>query len=294
MAQTSSDIQDEYYNALVKDIEKTTGRLHTILLKELAKYSVNGKLVADKQKLAQLEATIRVALQQAGYTAAMDQFTGAFTAIQALQEGYYQKQGLSIAPLLGDSELIKNTQLKIIDDIRVTGANKAIVNTLAEQLRQGILLGSDYETAAKALENTLIEKKLPVKYVEQVTKDAIKRYNGAIQDEVRTRYKSTHFYYIGSLIETSRPFCDHMSDKFGSREISYTELDTVLAEYCPGGQPSKSMTTYTTVNGVTETKPKGSGMKENTFSYNFSQNRGGWECRHDAQPIIPKREIIQK
>lgn len=288
MAKNSSDIADEYEEKVILDMKKVEYKFYEILLQKLAEFSEGGKLVADPTKLAQLEATIRQALKDAGYSKAVDNYFEAFPAIVNLNQSYYRNDDIAIKPLVNDSELVKNTYAKIEEDLRKGGVNKAIVTTIAEQMRQGILLNSSYQDAADAIRNTLIEKQLPTKYVFQATSDAIKMYNGAIQDEVKIRYNATHFYYVVGLKETSRPFCVHMKDKYGSRAIAYTELAEDLKEYCPNGQPSQESITFTTIDGVTETKKKGSGMMENTFTYNFSQKTGGYQCRHDAIPIPGK------
>lgn len=283
---TVGDIAAEYEERLTKDIDKVSQKLYDILLREIAKFTVNGKLTADKAQLAILEETIRQSLVQAGYTTAMNEYFGGFPKVVELNEGYYQKQGISITPMLGDSQLIEEVKSRVTNDLRGAGMNRDLVRPLAELLREGALLNRSYQEAADSLKNALIEKAYPTRYVVQVSKDAISMYDGAIQDEIRIRFKATRFYYVVGLKETSRPFCVHMKEKFGSKPITDKQLKKALDEYCPNGQPSQEEITFTTVNGVTETKKKGSGMMENTFVDNFGQKRGGYQCRHDVRWII--------
>jgi hypothetical protein len=119
-----------------------------------------------------------------------------------------------------------------------------------------------------------------------VAKDAIMQYDGLIQEELRQKFKPTSGRYIGSLIEDSRPFCDHMKDKFANRPVSITQLQTALDEFCPNGQPSQSKITFETVNGETKSQAKGSGMIQGTNIQNFPSLRGGYNCRHEWKWIF--------
>jgi len=272
---------------LLKDIDKVSKRLYDILLREVAKLTKGGKLTAEnKALLSQLEGIIREALKEAGYTKAMDSYFAGFPAVLQWTNDYYQKQGLSLTPLLGDTKTYNEIQDRVTSDLRGAGVNKDIIKPLADLIRQGAFLGSSYDDAADSLKNVLIEKQLPTRYVSEITKDALMMYEGAIQDEIRVRTNATHFYYVASLIETSRPFCVHMKDKYGSRAIAFSEVETDLNEYCPGGLPSQDVVTYETVNGEMKTAKKGNGMFENTFAYNFAQKRGGYQCRHSVR-VIP-------
>lgn len=286
---TPESIAAEHEVALIKDLDKVNKKLYDILLREVAKLTKGGKLTAEnKALLSQLEGIIREALKESGYTKAMDSYFAGFPAVLQWTEDYYQKQGISLTPMLGDAKTYNEIQEKVINDLRGAGANKEIIKPLADLIRQGAFLGSSFQDAADSLKNVLIEKNLPTRYVEQITKGALMMYDGAIQDEIKVRTKATHFYYVASIIETSRPFCVHMKDKYGSGKISFKELEKDLNEYCPAGLPSQDVITYTTVSGEKKTAKKGSGMMENTFTYNFAKNAGGHEygCRHRVQ-VIP-------
>ena len=84
--------------------------------------------------------------------------------------------------------------------------------------------------------------------------------------------------YIGSLIETSRPFCIDMHDS--QKRYSKAEVQKKLDEFIPNGIPSKERITIITNQGKEINTTKGSGMIEFTDIDNITINRGGYGCRH--------------
>jgi len=101
------------------------------------------------------------------------------------------------------------------------------------------------------------------RYVNQVSLDTLSQIHGALQSEIQIKYKPTKGRWIGSEIETTRPFCKHM--KTLTNPISRETLQGVLNKYIPDGKPKQLI---------------GSGMIEGTNIDNFAINRGGYNCGH--------------
>jgi len=154
-------------------------------------------------------------------------------------------------------------------------------------------LNKTYQETADLLKRQLVDKPLLIRHVDQVAFDALRQYNGAINDEVRKTYNLKHFFYIGSEIETTRPVCDHIRDNYKGA-ISIDQLKVILDEFCPNGIPSDVSITYETVNGVKRTAKKGAGMYDGTTVDNFCQNCGGNRCRHEVKWVRNPETKLQQ
>lgn len=79
------------------------------------------------------------------------------------------------------------------------------------------------------------------------------------------------FEYVGSNIETTREFCEHLTEK---RYIHKSEIKTILKGEIDGYQCE-----------IYEKTGLPKGMIEGTNEQNFQVNCGGWNCRHQLVPV---------
>jgi len=288
------DVHKEYINS----VGISSKKLYDILLRELAQHTNQGNLEANKQQLAQLDSIIKQALKDSGYSKATDQYFNSFNKIEQHNDDYYGSQKLSIKPAIDNSQIIPHIKEQVLSSLRGNGANEGIIKPLENLMRQEIFLNKTYQETADLLKRQLVDKPLLIRHVDQVAFDALRQYNGAINDEVRKTYNLKHFFYIGSEIETTRPICDHIRDNYKGA-ISIDQLKIILDEFCPNGIPSDVSITYETVNGVKRTAKKGAGMYDGTTVENFCQNCGGNRCRHEVKwvrnpEIKPKPQPAKK
>ena len=109
------------------------------------------------------------------------------------------------------------------------------------------------------------------KYANTFVVDGVNTYARTYQTLLTEDLNIEWYMYVGSLLETSRPWCKHMVDK---RYIHKTELDTVLydnvdgVEICSAEIPCNSKTKLP------------AGMKKDTTPQNLLVNAGGWNCGH--------------
>jgi len=167
-------------------------------------------------------------------------------------------------------------------DLKGQGYLVNVIKPLENTIREHVLLQRAFKDLKIDLKEKLVEKPYIVKRVDNIAFDSLKKYNGTTNEIVRIKHDLKWFYYIGSTIENSRPICDHLRD-LGNRAISTDELKKILDDFCPNGNPSTEKITYVTVNNVSVTLPKGSGMKPGTTVANFPDNTGGYKCRHDVK-----------
>ncbi len=280
---TASAIIDEYHEQYIQKINVSSKKLYDILLRVLAEYADEGVLKANKAKLAELDSIIKQALRDSGYTKATDSYIGGFGKLEEYNDIYYQKEGLNLNNAIKGSDIMKHLQDQVIENLRKGGAVENIIKPLENLIRQDVFLNRTYSQTADLLKEKLVVNSIMTSHVDTIAFDALNQYNGAINNEVRLKYDLKYFYYIGSEIENTRPFCDYIRKKYNGA-ISFEDLAKDLQEFCPNGIPSEKMITYETVNGVKQTKKKGSGMYEGTTVENFCINKGGHRCRHDVKP----------
>lgn len=280
---SSGEYIDDVISKFDESMVKTSNTLFDLLRSVLYDYVEKGVLQPDSLELARLEEKILNAVTQSGYGGNIDKLLTAFPELEQINEKYYQKaEKLSAKEAILGSDRIDEHVKQVIDQLRGGGAKEGILKPIENLIRQQILLKRPVKEVEILLRNEIIANNLLGKYAGQIAIDALSQFDGIINDEVRVKYDLKNFFYIGSLIETSRPICDHIRDNYKS-VISIDNLEDVLDEFCPNGIPSEEKISYETVNKKKVTAKKGSGMYKGTNSANFSTYRGGYGCRHEVK-----------
>lgn len=271
------EVIDKSSNNLISSAENADKKLFILILSVIIDNSEKGNLVFDRQKLAGLDNQIINAIRESGYSTAVDDYYNTFTNIDEEVQKVYDKEGLKVVT---SSPLIESTITESKQYFRGNSLIELVVKPLSENIRQASLIGLPTDKLLTSFESIILEKSILKSFVTAESINTLEKYTGSINKEVREKYGLKWFNYVGSLIETSRPICDHIRDNFVGKSLNTDNLKIILDDFCPNGIPSKDKITYTTVNGVTRTLNKGSGMYENTFVENFDVNTGGHNCRH--------------
>lgn len=279
---TAPNYIEKSHAQYLKDLERSNNLVYNYLLLELAKFSESGTLQIKESELAQLDSKIKDAVKNSGYSEYTTNYLKTLDEVENIKSKEYAKDKISISDAIKDNEYIKEIKKQLIEHLRGSKLNEAVLKPLENIIRQNVLLNNTFENVANILKSKIIEKPIINNHVDTIAYDTLHQYNGVINEQVRKKNNLRYFYYIGSEIETTRPFCDHMKDNFKGA-ISVDELEKVLNEFCPNGTPSETKITYETVNGVVRTLKKGSGMIEGTTLENFTINRGGHRCNHEVK-----------
>ena len=109
------------------------------------------------------------------------------------------------------------------------------------------------------------------KYANTYATTAISQYAGENNKILTYDLGLEWFEYVGSNIETTREFCDHLTEK---RYIHKSEIKTILKGEIDGYQCE-----------IYEKTGLPKGMIEGTNEQNFQVNCGGWNCRHQLVPV---------
>lgn len=210
----------------------------------------------------QVRNLINEAFVQAGYVDNVSQYLADFNQIdrynERLQLRYNDLEVNLRTPKL------RTARLAIADDV-VQGLwgetfNANIAQPLQNALTNAITNGGSRSDVLQALKNEL-EGTTQVESlrgrVKFYAENAVRQYDGAVNDVLRNELGLNTALYIGSLIETSRPQCRWWVRQ---REIPYDDLKDQIARAVANG----------------------SGMIPGTTPESFARDRGGYNCRHQV------------
>jgi len=170
--------------------------------------------------------------------------------------------GLTIDPI----KLLGKERKYLIDTVRFmlgeSGYKGDILQPLINSVTQSVLTGG----GLKELENTLKAQLTAdrLRYTKTAARDGLSAYYGTQNQLIAAEYDLGYYLYIGTIKESSRPFCRHVINDMDGI-IPKDELPALINRY------------------------KGtSGFRPNTTPANFAIIRGGPGCMHQAIPTIIK------
>jgi len=172
-----------------------------------------------------------------------------------------------------------------------SGINVNIIGKVQELLQSNITTGGSYASYVDQIKEFITGSKDNLgafqKYANTIVVDGLntysRTYTNAIVDDLGLEW----FQYTGTLLTTSRAWCDNMVKK---RFVHKSELKTILIDNIDG------------IEICSEEIPCGknklpSGMKKETTVNNLLNLAGGWNCGHRFIPIddviVPKEIKIK-
>lgn len=269
---------DSIFDSSEASLQRSVADAEIIIYDELIKIlntvSISeGRLItntAAENFLMTMDKKIYNALSKADYNNSVLKYTKNFGAI-----GENVKELYSTASKIN----ITNAQIKpflkievnnTIDKLTGSGMAKDFINPVRESLYRNIMLGANVSDVEKTLKDYVItnangESKL-MRYVKQVSSDAIRQFDGAIQANIGNELKLNAIRYAGSLIRDSRAQCiKWVSENSGLLKVADLEEEIRWA-----------------LNNGTYRGKRASGMNPDTNVVNFVVFRGGYNCRHRA------------
>lgn len=264
------------------DLDK---RMYKTLLSFLAKNTVNGIVSISKEDLAQIEDLIYKEVKDSNYEENVTKYLMLFSKIEdAVSKEQAERNNLkakAIKDLWNNVDTKTQFLDKVVYDLGQGGIKDYFVKGLAKVVREANYFNLTIDDATAKLSKVLLDDDYTKRYIRAVAMDSLNQYAGAINDAVRVAYDLSDLLYIGNVIETTRPICDHIRGTMKGR-LTSEQLKETLNKYCPNGIPSDKKITYETVSGEKHTAKMGSGMIEGTNFNNFAQLRGGHGCRHEG------------
>lgn len=257
-------LQDKLFKEMLVQIKRldTKGDKIAITVKNLS------ILTSIKNKLNRL-------ILNKEYMAEIKEFAASFNEVYKLQFEYWK----SIEKTFKPKPLLKAIRNQAITDAVASLTSQGISANVSDNiigiLRQNITAGGSYNQLAEqlrqSLTNTPESKGILDRYVKTVANDSIQQFNRQYTQIVSSDLGYTWFRYMNTDIETTRCFCDRMTDK---NYFHISEVPEILKGLgCDIYKKTKLP--Y--------------GMIDGTNPENFFIRAGGWNCRHSIQPVAERQ-----
>lgn len=181
---------------------------------------------------------------------------------------------------------------KVIDGV----TNEAVISQnlllpIREQLFDSIVNGESVTEVRRKLRTLIVSEEGVnsnlLSYVSQLSRDALSQYEGARQDRIRKEFSLDGLIYLGTQIETTRPWCCAMLHarsiplKSASARRKCDEIERALEDYHLGDGRYRVSDIQVFIDLGVGT----SGFNENVTVDTFAQYRGGYACRHSIMYI---------
>ncbi len=267
-------------------IQKQIASEVELLLKDLdLKGDTIVSSVKNLRRIAAFKDKIFSIIKDSDYTGKVNEFINSFNEVATIQNQYFE----NISDKFKPTKLLEEIKLQsidaTIDALTDTGLNANLINPIHDLLLKNATTGGSYSELTKQLRDFITDAGNGVgeleRYTRQITTDSINQFSGQYLDTVTDDLGLDWFFYTGSLIATSRPFCEACVKK---KYIHRSEFTQVIE----GNFPE-----FDAAGGVIYDKTGlPSGMIEGTNANNFTVYRGGYNCGHQLIPVsnsmVPK------
>lgn len=278
------------FNDIIKTIkrslssfDKSIPALQSVLYKELIteikRLDTKGDKIAITVKNLSILTSIKNKLNRLilnkEYIAEIKEFAKAFNEVYKMQFEYWKTIESTFKP----KPLLKAIRNQAITDAVTSLTSQGISANVSDNiigiLRTNITSGGSYAALAEQLRQSLVNtpqsKGILDRYVKTVANDAIQQFNRQYTQIVSNDLGYQWFRYMNTDIETTRCFCDRMTDKnyFHISEVPEMLKGLDCDIYKKTGLPY--------------------GMIDGTNAENFFIRAGGWNCRHSIHPVAQRQ-----
>lgn len=280
MSEISKELEKS--KELLNNLSKYDKVLYDAVVDIISDSIKDGKIKLSNKELAQLEEKILEYLKDSNYSKDVSKYFDIFQNIANLnmdrQIAINDLKLSKINAMWNANEQKTLLEQKTLYYLKGNGLKTKYAQAVGDLIREQHFLGKDFNSAKKILKQSLVEKSITQRYINTTVIDSMRTYNGIFNDTIRETYGFKNYKYVGDILETSRPFCIILVEKYKGN-ITENQMKDVLNEYCPNGKPSQ---TKITIDG--KVYKKGAGMYEDTTIENICTNCGGFGCLHDCYP----------
>lgn len=262
-----------------KSIPALQSQLFKEVLNEIKRLDTKGDKISVTVKNLSILTSIKNKLNRIilnrEYVSEIKDFVKSFNNVYALQFEYWK----SIEKTFKPRPLLKAIRNQAIADtfqsLTTQGISANVSDAIIGILRTNITSGGSYadlaEQLRQSLTNTPESKGILDRYVKTVANDSIQQFNRQYTQIVSNDLGYSWYRYMNTDIETTRCFCDKMTDKnyFHISEVPEILKGLGCDIYKKTGLPY--------------------GMIDGTNADNFFIRAGGWNCRHSIHPVTERQ-----
>lgn len=234
--------------------------------------------VANMRRIAAFKDRIYTIIKRSGYDEKVKEFVKAFNEVAVIQNQYFTKLSADFKPTKLLDEIKKQSINSTIESLTEAGLNANLVNPINDILLKNITTGGSYGELTQQLRDFIVTDKTGdgalERYTKQITTDSLNQYAAQYSGAVSNDLGLNWFVYDGSIIQTSRPFCEACVKKKYIHRSEFPKLiDGDFPEFkAEGGE-------------IYDKTGLPSGMIAGTNSSNLTVYRGGWNCGHQMIPV---------
>jgi len=271
--------QRSMYDAIVEDVNR------------LELYS-DGKIrptVKNLSILSSIKSKINRIVLTDEYKQEVREFAKAFNQVTALQNEYWKGLESTFKPRPLLKEIRKQAITDVVGKLTESGIGANVSDRIIDILRTNITAGGSYKQLTAQLRDGLLnteQKGYLDKYAKQVTVDSLNQYNSQYTQIVSSDLGYTWFKYDNTDIDTTRPFCDAMTDQpyFHISEVPRLLRAEGLYYFKDGVKTKVPLYDKT---GLPH------GMIPGTNPDNFFIRRGGYQCGHQIRPVAERQVPLE-
>lgn len=262
-------INKEFYQALVD---------------ELSIFIHGGYYDYTDEALALIGGIIVGAFQNSGYFKNAKNFQKELSKIVDRTKLFYKDdKGMTFKKLNENNVRIQRAIDDVMFDLTGKGFEVNVMRKIENKVFSDIVLKREVKESFKELKQiTIGEESLINNQNGLILQENLLRLNGTANDIIKKENKLDTLKWIGSLVEESRPMCTHIRETYPNG-MTIAEVNKVLNEFIPNGEPSDSQVKVINAKGKEVYRAKGSGLIEGTDITNITENRGGYNCRHNVK-----------
>lgn len=223
------------------------------------------------------------------YKQEVKDFAKAFNQVTVLQNEYWKSLESTFKPRPLLKEIRKQAIKDVVGKLTESGIGANVSDRLIDILRTNITTGGSYKKLTAQLRDGLLnteQKGYLDKYAKQVTVDSLNQYNSQYTQIVTNDLGYTWFKYDNTDIDTTRPFCDAMTDQpyFHISEVPRLLRAEGLYYMKDGVQTKVPLYSKTSLPH---------GMIPGTNADNFFIRRGGYQCGHQIRPVAERQVPLE-
>lgn len=239
--------------------------------------------------LASIKAKINRVVLTDEYKQAVRDFAKSFNEITSLQNEYWKSLESDFKPRPLLKEIRKQAIKDVVGKLTESGIGANVSDRIIDILRTNITSGGSYKGLTSQLRDGLLnteQKGYLDKYAKQVTVDSLNQYSAQYSQIVTSDLAYEWFKYDNTDIETTRPFCDAMTDQpyFHISEIPRLLRAEGLYYFKDGVKTKVPLYDKT---GLPH------GMIPGTNAENFFIRRGGYQCGHQIRPVAERQVPLE-
>ena len=246
--------------------------------------------VKNLKLLARIKVKIEKIIYSKEYEAQLKEYLRAYNVITTLQNDYFKEIDNKFKPTALSTEIKAQSVQSTIESLGRAGIANNVSQRILDNIRNNIVSGATFTQFNKSLRELVLDtdsgQGLLVRYTKQISTDAINQFSANYTQVAVSDLGLEWYQYVGTLIETSRCFCEALVEK---RYVHVSEIPKIVK-----GEFKEYKEKECEINPKTNLPH---GMVAGTTSSNFPIYRGGYNCGHQliavSKASVPK-ELVAK